>query len=164
MKHVVLIGPMASGKSSIGRHLAALLGREFIDTDSMIVAKHGPITQIFDQLGESTFRQLEESAVAEAIRETKPAVISLGGGAIISPRNRALLENQTVILLMTDLETVLSRANLEKRPLLRDDPEAWNRILEERMPLYQAAADVTFDTGKLPRELLAQRIADWLRR
>lgn len=164
MEHVVLIGPMASGKSSIGRHLAEILGREFIDTDALIVAEHGPITQIFDQMGESTFRQLEESAVAEAIGETRPAVISLGGGAVISPRNRELLEDQTVILLMTDLETVLARANLDKRPLLRDDPEAWNRILEERMPLYEAAADVTFDTGKLPREVLARRIADWLRR
>jgi shikimate kinase len=154
---------MASGKSSIGRQVAELLAVPFVDTDVEIVAKYGPIAELFETRGEAAFREIEEQEVLRAIHDADLKVVALGGGAILSEQTRAALSACTVILLMTDEATVLARANLDKRPLLRDDPSAWSRILNERMPYYQQVASVTFDVSKLPKEVSAEKIAAWLR-
>lgn len=160
---VVFIGPMAAGKSSIGRQVAELLSVPFVDTDTEIVAKHGPIAELFASRGEDEFRRIEEQEVLRAISDDELKIVALGGGAVLSEQTRAALHSRTVILLMTDEATVLARANLDKRPLLRDDPSAWSRILNERMPYYQQVATVTFDVAKLPKETSAQKIVSWLR-
>lgn len=154
---------MASGKSSIGRQVAERLGVPFVDTDSIIVQQHGAVADIFARHGEPHFRELEEKAVTAALSGEEPKIVALGGGAVLSAVTRELLKQHTVVLLMTDEQTVLERANLEKRPLLRDDPNAWTRILKERLPLYEEVATVTFDTARLPKEASAERIVAWLK-
>lgn len=159
---IVFIGPMASGKSSIGRQVSEILNLPFVDTDAEIVRKHGLIPDIFATQGEAAFRVLEEHEVLSALRGNEACIVSLGGGAVLSERTRVELKKHVVILLMTDQETVLTRANLEKRPLLRDDPNAWARILAERLPFYESVATVTFDVARLPKEQSAANIAAWL--
>lgn len=159
---IVFIGPMASGKSSIGRQVAEQLSIPFIDTDEQIIAEHGPITEIFATQGEAVFRRLEEMAVTKALSQPGRRVVSLGGGAILSEKTRAALKNHTVILLMTDEETVLSRANLDKRPLLKNDPQAWSRLLQQRLPLYTEVATKTFEVAWLPKDVSAKKIVLWL--
>lgn len=160
---IVFVGPMASGKSSIGRQVAELLNLPFVDTDAEIVSQHGPIPEIFAVQGEAAFRALEEHVVLSALNQGEACIVSLGGGAVLSERTRDELKKHVVILLMTDQETVVSRANLEKRPLLRDDPNAWTRILAERLPFYEAVATVTFDVARLPKEMSAANIVAWLK-
>lgn len=158
----MLVGPMAAGKSSVGRRLATLMGWPFIDTDAEISRTHGSPSEIFAREGESTFRRLEEDTIRRALDSETPSVISLGGGAVLSEVTRDRIRPCTVVFLNTDSETVLSRANLEKRPLLKDDPSAWERIYRERLPLYEDLADVTFDTRKLPKDEIARRVRRWL--
>ncbi|MGH9000821.1 MAG: shikimate kinase, partial [Acidimicrobiia bacterium] len=87
--HLVLVGMMGSGKSSVGRRLARRLGRSFVDTDQLVEARRGlPIAEIFAADGEAAFRALESSAVAEALGASPPAVVAFGGGAILDPANR----------------------------------------------------------------------------
>ena len=152
---------MASGKSSIGRRVAALLNIPFVDTDSLIAAQHGAIADFFALHGEQEFRSVEEATVLAELQNPEPRVIALGGGAVLSAKTREALRSKNTVLLMTDADTVLNRANIEKRPLLKDDPQAWTRILNERLPLYEDVASVTFDTSKLPKDTIAQRIVDW---
>lgn len=160
---MVFIGPMGSGKSSIGRRVADMLGVDFVDTDSEIVKTHGAISDVFTNHGEAFFRDLEEHVVQDALVSSSPRLVALGGGAILSAKTRELLKGVTTVLLMTNEETVLNRVNLDKRPLLREDPNAWKRILDERMPLYSEVATVTFDTVHAPKDKIALEITNWLR-
>lgn len=161
-KAIVFVGPMAAGKTSIGKRVAKELGVPFIDTDSQIAQRHGQITQIFEQRGEAEFRRLEAEVVAREIAEPGARVVSLGGGALTHRETRKLLRDYPVILLMTTEKAVLKTVNLSKRPLLRDDPGAWSRILEERRPQYEAAAKVTFRTDKNTKEGITRLIVEWV--
>lgn len=156
---IALIGPMAAGKTKIGRRVAKTLGRPFVDTDARIVAEHGAISALFAERGEDAFREIEREAVAAALAE--PAVVSLGGGAILDAGTRALLAELPVIYLTVTEEAVRGRINGAKRPLLRDDPGAWARIFAERRPLYEEVATVTFDTSVGPITPLGERISAW---
>lgn len=158
---VVFIGPMGSGKSRVGRKVAAALGVPLIDTDSVVAAEHGPINDIFARSGEGHFRVLERQAVADAI--TRPAIVSLGGGAVLDPDTRRDLEHATVVLLTVTPESVAKRIQGGKRPLLADDGiAAWERILAERRPIYEALASVTFDTSERSLSEIAADIVTWL--
>ncbi|WP_341476228.1 shikimate kinase [Cryobacterium zongtaii] len=159
---LVFIGPMASGKSKIGRRVARSLRVPFLDTDKLIVTEHGPITEIFATHGESHFRDLERAAVADALRQ-KRAVVSLGGGAVLDPATRADLRRATVISLSTTAEAVRNRTRNAKRPLLADGPDAWQRIYDERRPLYDALASIHFDTSTRPVDAIAADIVKWVR-
>lgn len=159
---VVLIGPMGAGKSRVGNRLAAALGVPFVDTDLRIVERYGPIEEIFAREGEAYFRVIEREVVAEAVRE--PAVVALGGGAVLHPETQADLEALTVVLLRVDAEAVASRLAGGTRPLLAAGPGAgskpgvpaerpldrWRRILAERTPVYESLADVDLDTSRRP--------------
>jgi shikimate kinase len=155
---VVLIGPMGAGKSRVGNRLAAALGVPFVDTDLRIVERYGPIEQIFAREGEAYFRVVEREVVAEAVRE--PAVVALGGGAVLHPETRADLEALTVVLLRVDAQAVASRLSAGNRPLLTAGPgpagvsesglDRWRRILAERTPVYESLADVAIDTSRRP--------------
>lgn len=159
---LVLIGPMAAGKTSVGRIVAEQLNIPFIDTDARIAEQHGAIPDIFASQGEAAFREIEAEAVRSSLLPGLANVVSLGGGAVLSEQTREELRNHRVVLLMTDEETVLARANLEKRPLLREDPGAWQRILDDRMPLYTELADYTVHTARLPKDVVATDIVQWL--
>ncbi|PFG31309.1 shikimate kinase [Paramicrobacterium agarici] len=158
---LVFIGPMGSGKTRIGRRVAKALGERFIDTDKSIVTEHGPISAIFEEHGEEYFRGLERRAVAEAL--TAKAVISLGGGAVVDVETQRLLEGHTVIELTVTAEAVLARMDTSKRPLLKNGPEAWERIYDERRAVYARLATATFDTSSGPISRIADDIVAWVR-
>jgi len=159
---LVLVGPMAAGKTSIGRRAAKLLGVPFIDTDKRIVAEHGPIPEIFASLGEAHFRELERAAVAEAI--TAGGVVSLGGGAVTDAGTRALLRAQPVAYLTVTPAAVADRIRGAGRPLLagEEDPvQRWLTIFEQRRGWYEEVADLTVDTSRRPMRTLAEEISAW---
>lgn len=160
---LVFIGPMASGKSKIGRRVARALKVAFIDTDSEIEAAHGPITEIFAQYGEAHFRALERTEVARALQQQR-AVVSLGGGAVLDPATRADLRRATVVSLSTTAQAVQNRTRNAKRPLLAAGPDAWQRIYDERRPLYEALASIHFDSSTRPVDAIADDIVKWVRK
>ncbi len=159
---LVLIGPMAAGKTSIGRKVARLLEVPFIDTDKRVAAEHGPIPQIFAEHGEQRFRELEREAVAAAVAEG--GVVSLGGGAVTDAGTRALLARHPVVFLTVDADAVAHRIRGAGRPLLageQDPVERWSAIFAERRNWYEQLADLTVDTSRRPMRLLAEEIATW---
>lgn len=161
---LVLVGPMGSGKTSVGRRVARELELTFIDTDKEIAREHGPIPEIFATHGEAVFREWECEAVAAAV--ARGGVISLGGGAVVTPQTRELLKDTDVVLLTVTPEAVAERIGGSARPLLagEEDPVArWTRIFEDRRELYEEVADARFDTSRLPMSRIAQDIADWMR-
>jgi shikimate kinase len=157
---LVLIGPMGSGKSRIGKRIAKLLGVPFVDTDKVIVAEHGPIAAIFDEHGEPHFRALERAAVATALGGD--GVVSLGGGAVLDRSTQDDLAHHRVALFIVSEEAVAPRLANERRPLVRNGIADWIRIRDERMPLYERLADATFDTSSRPTTQIAEEVAAWL--
>ena len=160
---LVLVGPMAAGKTSVGRRVARKLGVPFVDTDKRVVAVHGPIPLIFEEHGESHFRALERAEVAEALRAG--GVITLGGGAVTDPATRRLLLDHPVVFLTVTPAAVADRIQSGGRPLLAgDDPVGrWTQIFEERRDWYDEVASVTFDTSRRPMQRIADDIAAWRR-
>ena len=160
---VVFVGPMASGKTSLGRRVAKELGIPFVDTDALFTREHGPIAEFFTREGEPEFRRIEAEIIAAELAKPGTRIIALGGGSILSDATRALLADYPTVLLMTTQEAVLRTANLAKRPLLQNDPSAWGRILEQRKPLYREVADVTFRTDRSGKDQLTRRVVQWVR-
>lgn len=160
---LVLVGPMAAGKTSVGRRVARRLGVAFIDTDKRIVAAHGPIPAIFEEHGEAHFRALECAAVAEALSEG--GVISLGGGAVTEAATRDLLAEHPVVFLTVSPDAVAGRLRGSNRPLLAgEDPlERWKKIYEERRGWYAEVSSATFDTSRRPMQKIADEIVAWRR-
>jgi shikimate kinase len=156
---IVLIGPPAAGKTSVGRKLARRLGLEFLDTDKLIVAEHGPIADIFREHGEPHFRALERETVADALR--RDAVVSLGGGAVLHPDTRSDLAGIPVVLLTVSREAVEARIGGSKRPLVQGI-DSWQALVDARADLYASLAAVTFDTSERPISTIAADIADWV--
>jgi shikimate kinase len=146
---VVLVGPMAVGKSAIGQQLAQQLGLPFVDTDAVVVAAHGSIADIFAGRGEHAFREIEARAVAKSIESAKeqPAIISLGGGAVLDSGTQQLLGECTVVYLECDAETVADRiARNTGRPLLQGDAMTrWEALFATRRPVYERLADIVMD-------------------
>lgn len=142
---LVLIGAPGSGKSTIGPLLAERLGLGFCDVDTRIEERVGkPIGEIFAEDGESAFRRLEEAATLDAL-ERPGQVVSLGGGAVMSPRIRAALTGHPVVWLEVAAATAISRAGLNTaRPLLVGNVRGTLiKLLAERTPVYQSLATVT---------------------
>ena len=150
-RHVVLVGPMGSGKSTLGRGLAAKLGLAFVDVDERIVATAGcDIPSLFASEGETGFRQRETQALAEAIAG-EVAVIATGGGAVLADANRnAMREAGKVVYLQVDAATQLARLTGDTgRPLLATAGRA-QRLADLqaiREPLYREVAHHIFDTS-----------------
>jgi shikimate kinase len=163
---VVLIGPMAVGKSAIGQQLAQHLGSVFVDTDAAVVAQHGTIAEIFASRGEHYFRELEARAVAQAIEAAQggSAVISLGGGAVLDSGTQQLLAGCTVVYLECDAETVAERiARNSGRPLLAGDAMGrWRTLFAARQPVYERLADVVLDVRNGSVQELVHRLEDAL--
>lgn len=149
---LVLVGPPGAGKTTVGRMVAERLGRRFRDTDADIVGVAGkPINEIFIDDGEEHFRALEGTAVATALVE-HDGVLSLGGGAVLSPQTRELLKEHVVVLLDVDLTAASTRVGLNRdRPVLALNPRATLKVLlDERMPLYREVATHVVDTSRIP--------------
>lgn len=140
---VVLVGLMGVGKSTVGRKLAALLNRDFVDADDAITeAAQLSIPEIFEQFGEPYFRDGERRVIARLIEEGH-GVIATGGGAFVDPSIRALiLERAVAVWIDCDVATLVERtARRDTRPLLRggDPHEILTRLAAERAPFYAEA-------------------------
>lgn len=156
----VFIGPMAAGKTRIGKRVARALELPFTDTDKVIVAAHGPIADIFDQHGEAHFRALERAAVHEAL--TGDGIVSLGGGAVLDPDTRRELAALSVVYLSITADAVAARIGGDKRPLIRGGIDDWQRIYDARRDIYDELATFELDTSRLPYDRLAQEVVTWL--
>lgn len=149
--NIFLIGPMGAGKSTIGRHLAELLNKEFRDSDLEIEKRTGAgIPLIFEIEGEAGFRHRESSVLDELTRQSN-LVLATGGGIILSPDNRKILhERGIVVYLHAPLETLLTRTRRDRhRPLLQttDRRRTLEDILRMREPIYRQAADMVIETS-----------------
>ncbi len=161
---VVLVGPMGSGKSTVGELLARRLGVPYRDTDADIVAVEGrPISDIFVDEGEPYFRELERQAVATAVAE-HTGVLALGGGAVLDAGTRELLAGLPVAYLSMDVEEAVRRVGLgAARPLLAVNPRRqWRELMEARRPLYTEVARVEVPTDDRTPEEVAQAVLDAL--
>ncbi|MDQ4501141.1 shikimate kinase [Sinomonas sp. ASV322] len=163
---VVLMGPMASGKSSVGAALATILGADFVDTDVRVVSTHGPIPEIFAAHGEDGFRDLEARAVAEVLAENHPSglVLALGGGAVLREETRERLSGHDVVYLEVGWDDVAPRlAGSEDRPLLHGEAEAsWRELMERRRPVYESVATIRVSAANASAEEVAGRVASEL--
>ncbi|MFC7430296.1 MULTISPECIES: shikimate kinase [unclassified Agrococcus] len=161
MRPVALIGPMAAGKSSVGRKLASSIGARFVDTDREIVREHGAIADLFASRGEPEFRRIEAEVVAASLVDG--AVVSLGGGAPLATATQERLTGARVVLLMIDDRQAERRIAGSARPLLASDGiDAWRRILAEREPTYRAIADLEVDASRRKMSDIVAEIATWL--
>lgn len=161
--HLVLVGPMGAGKTSIGRRLAARLGLPFTDMDARIEANAGAkVTTIFQLEGEAGFRARERAMLEEVLRAPSQ-VIAAGGGVVLADDNRrALRERAFVVCLDLGVDGQLERLARDRtRPLLqRDDREAVLRDLAQaRAPLYAEVADLRFATDGMKPEDAATALA-----
>lgn len=163
---VLLMGPMASGKSSVGAALARILGADFVDTDVRIIRAHGPIPEIFAAVGEDGFRDLEARAVEQVIAEDHPAgvVVALGGGAVLRPETRERIAGHDVVYLEVTWEDVAPRlVGSEDRPLLHGQAEAsWRELMERRRPVYESVATLRVHAGGGTADDVARVVADQL--
>ncbi|GGY68526.1 shikimate kinase [Streptomyces xanthochromogenes] len=161
---VVLVGPMGSGKSTVGALLAERLGAPYRDTDADIVAAEGrPISDIFIEDGEPHFRALERAAVSAALAE-HPGVLALGGGAVLDDDTRALLAAHPVVYLSMDVDEAVKRVGLNTaRPLLAVNPRRqWRELMEARRHLYTEVARAVVATDERTPEEVAQAVLDAL--
>ncbi|MET9674323.1 shikimate kinase [Streptomyces sp. NPDC006482] len=157
---VVLVGPMGSGKSTVGALLAERLGAPYRDTDADIVAAEGrEISDIFVEDGEERFRALERDAVREAVA-THEGILALGGGAVLDADTRALLSGLPVAYLSMDVDEAVRRVGLNTaRPLLAVNPRRqWRELMEARRPLYTEVARVVVATDDRTPEEVADAI------
>jgi shikimate kinase len=162
LPNIFLVGPMGSGKSAVGKHLAKMLRRDFHDSDAVIEARTGvDVAFIFEKEGEAGFRRREREVI-DALTSLDEVVIATGGGAILDADNRAALASRgLVVYLEASVEQQLERTRLsDHRPLL-DTPDPASRLaalMQERAPLYQELAALTVATdGRMVREV-AQEI------
>jgi shikimate kinase len=162
---VVLIGPMGSGKTSVGGALARITGKPLRDTDDDIEAAEGrAISDMFTTDGEPYFRARERAAVQAALRE-HTGVLALGGGAILAPDTRAALAGHAVVFLSVTMPVGVRRTGLaDNRPLLVGlNPRAtYKALLEARLPLYRERAVLEVDTDRRSIDEVAALIVEKL--
>lgn len=162
--NVYFIGYRGSGKSSLGRFVALELGRDFVDTDELIVEREGMIIpSIFQDLGEDYFRKVE-SEILEEISSKKDLVVSTGGGIVLAEKNRKIIRDTGFCIYLTaSVDVIYSRiAGDPNRPQLTDKParEEIEFMLEKRKAFYEETANLTIDTGKLNFKKAAEAILD----
>ena len=159
-KNIVLVGPMGSGKTTVGRRLAHALNQVFFDTDHEIINKTGvTIDHIFDIEGEEGFRE-RESKILENLCQMSNIILATGGGIVILPRNRKILKNSgLVVYLSSSVNQLLKRtAKSKTRPLLEnssDRRKTITELLEARDVYYREVASFVVDTtGKKLHEVI----------
>lgn len=170
--HVVLVGLMGSGKTTVGRRVADRLARDFVDADDALeVVADRTIAEIFASDGEAAFRALEAEVLEDLLEHHDATVIAAGGGVVLSPESRERLRRPevTVVWLDADPAFVASRVSAKpNRPLLdgADPRELLTRLHRERAPLYAEVADLTVEVAPFhheeehPKRALAVRIAE----
>ncbi|MGN9812982.1 shikimate kinase [Micromonospora sp. BQ11] len=162
----VLVGAPGSGKTTVGKALADVLGVEFRDTDLDIERMAGkPIPELFIDEGEAHFRTLERAAVAAALASCS-GVLALGGGAVLAEENRAALVGHRVVHLSVELPDAVKRVGLGAgRPLLAINPRATlKHLMDQRRPLYAEVATATVVTDGRDLDSIVDEIASLLKR
>ncbi len=162
MKNVVLLGIMASGKTSSGKILAKKLSFCFFDSDRIVEKAEGMcIKEIFERKGEAYFRQIEKKALS-ALSKEKNAVIAAGGGAVKDCANvMALKKNGVIVCLLSSPEAILKRLGKGlSRPLLNSGnrKRKVETLIRDRFPLYAKHADIMLDTSELSPESTAEAV------
>jgi len=145
-RHLVLIGMMGAGKTTVGRVIAARLGRPLLDSDEMIEAREGrTVREIFNTDGEHAFRAIETEVLAEALDNPKKAIIAAAGGVVLRPENRELLRRSgaRIVWLRADPAVLAERVKSGgHRPLLDHDPRGTlQKMYDDRAALYRDVAD-----------------------
>lgn len=165
-KPLVLVGLMGSGKTSVGKALAKLLGRRWIDLDTELEKLHGKsVARQFSEEGEAVFRERERALLKRlAGRGSEDAVVSSGGGVVLDAGSRKVLKSCTTVYLQVAPESILRRLDareIAKRPLLSsgDPGPILRRLARSRGPWYRACATLTVRAGTGTPEALAKRIA-----
>jgi shikimate kinase len=160
---IFLIGPMGSGKTTVGGALGERLGLDCYDSDDYVETITGaPIPDLFKKLGEAGFRDREEMAL-ETLTQASPIILATGGGAVLRRNNRQRLSDRgTVIYLSATVATQLARTQGSSRPLLRtEDPQArLTALLAERDPLYRATAHHVVATDNADTEAAVETIIE----
>ena len=164
--NIVLIGPMAAGKTSIGKQIAYILGAHFCDTDHLIERQQQrKIASIFETDGEQAFRNMETQCLQQ-LQSASHHIIATGGGAVLNEQNHQILRSiGAIVFLDSDADTIMIRsARSNHRPLLNrpDKREFITNMLDQRRPIYEGLADVSieshynFSKGKLANLVLEQ--------
>lgn len=165
-QNIILIGPMGSGKSTIGNILAKKLGRDFLDSDHFIEDRTGvDIARIFDIEGENGFRDRESSALEDLLGQDNQ-VVATGGGSVLRKENQALLRSKGyIVFLDTTVNQQMQRlCRDKKRPLLQtDNPrERLEALFKARRPIYLDLADLAVKTDQKQARRLASEIINQL--
>ena len=162
--NVYLIGPMGSGKTTVGQRVAQLLGLEFLDCDHELESRTGAsVALIFDVEGEAGFRD-RETRMLEELTARRGVLLATGGGVVLSQRNRELLRRSGLIVyLSTSVGQQIKRLRRDRsRPLIQtsDRRERLKRLAEERNPLYEELADIDFPSRDRSPDISAQNLAE----
>lgn len=174
--HVVLVGLMGSGKTTVGRRLAARLERDFIDADAALAEiTDRTIADIFATDGEAAFRTIEADVLEELLEHHTPAVIASGGGVVVTAESRRRLADPAITVVWLDASPAFLASRIEQRehrPLLagHESPrDVLERLHAERAPLYAEVADIVVDVEPFhrgqekPKKALAERIEHLVR-
>ena len=174
--HVALVGMMGSGKTTVGRRAAKVLGRPFVDADEAFIPRYGrTVAEVFAADGEAAFRRLEAELLAELLDVAEPLVVACGGGVVTTEGNRRRLcqPDVHVVWLRADPAFLASRALAKPdRPLLagEDQRAVLERLHGERLAWYEEVADDVLDIadfhewGSQPKRAMAERIAELVRK
>jgi shikimate kinase len=161
---ILLVGMMGAGKTTAGELVAERLGWAYRDSDADVEATTGlTVPELFARHGEAAFRAAEADALARACAGPDPVVVSVAGGAVLSPANRELIaESGTVVWLRARPETLAARVGDGRgRPLLDDDPAAaLVELSAVRSPLYKEVAQIVIDVDELSAPEVASRIVE----
>ena len=165
--NIFIVGPMGSGKSTVGKIISDELFLNFFDTDDEIESRTGAsIDWIFDLEGEEGFRKRESSILEEMVKQNS-IVLSTGGGIILSDSNREMLSSRgTVFYLSTPISVQIERTSKDKdRPLLKngDPEEILTRLQKERKDLYESVSDHIIDTENKSSQEVASEIINFVK-
>jgi shikimate kinase len=174
--HVALIGLMGSGKTTVGRRAARLLGRPFVDADEAFIPRYGKtVAEVFSSIGEAGFRRMEAELLGELLAVETPLLVACGGGVVTTAGNRARLTQPDVhvVWLRAEPAFLASRTKPKPdRPLLAGEEAlaVLQRLHAEREQLYEEVADDVVDVasfhewGSQPKRAMAERVAELVRK
>jgi shikimate kinase len=161
-RHLVLVGLMGAGKTTVGQECARRLSRSFVDLDELIMVHAAmPIEELWNERGEDRFREMEREVVIEVCEAPNPLVIACGGGTVVDPDSRRRLRDAGIVVWLRAPTAVLAArvGNDEKRPLLAGDPAgALARLSTLREAAYTAAADAAVDTDDRDVDAVADAV------